>query len=455
MRILVCARGEIEEACGWYEAQAPGLGERFMSEFEHGLKRVQEFPRAWHPIKGNIRRYRMGVFPTGSCMQSRNRASLCLPLPICIVRLGIGGPGRNRASGGMPMSIGAVAKIVTTPGGTDGFCPAPTALGRWFRAEGRELPWRDAPHGRRDPWRTLVSEVMSQQTRLEVVVPRFLRWMEIVPSAQGLAALPEDEVLSLWAGLGYYNRARNLHRLARQVSDRGWPQDFLELKELPGVGDYTAAAIASLCHGERVAAVDGNVERVLARIHRIEGDLRTGAGKRAVREAAAAWVAQEPAGMVNEATMELGALVCVPRRPRCQACPCAPSCAAHLTGSVEHFPQVRRRAATVEVVARVAAVRGPRGILLRQAGEDELLAGHWTLPRLGIDLTESDLADPFPCGTVRHAITHHRIVWEVMKGSSERAFPGICWVPEAELPARIVSSLPRKALVRAGIGFFD
>lgn len=335
----------------------------------------------------------------------------------------------------------------------DRFCPAPKGLTEWFRLEGRELPWRDAPHGSRDPWRTLLSEVMSQQTRLEVVVPRFLRWMAIVPTASHLADLSEDDVLAMWAGLGYYNRARNLHRLAKQVAGTEWPTNFGGLKGLPGVGDYTAAAVASIAFGEAVAAVDGNVERVLSRIHGIEGDLRTGSGRKTLREAADAWILSGQAGAVNESTMELGARVCLPRTPRCAQCPCAGACHAHLTGTVEHFPQPRARKQTVEVLDRVAVVRGAKGVLLRRAGSDELLAGHWTLPRLGLDLTESVIKGLESCGTVRHAITHHRILWEVLEGEFAGELAGLSWVREQDLPQHIVSSLPRKALAKAGLVF--
>lgn len=335
----------------------------------------------------------------------------------------------------------------------DRFCPAPKGLTEWFRLEGRELPWRDAPHGSRDPWRTLLSEVMSQQTRLEVVVPRFLRWMETVPTAAHLANLSEIEVLAMWAGLGYYNRARNLHRLAKQVAGTGWPTDFIGLKALPGVGDYTAAAVASLAFGAAVAAVDGNVERVLSRIHGIEGDLRTGNGRKTLREAADAWILHEHAGAVNESTMELGAQICLPRTPRCVQCPCAGTCHAHLTRTVERFPQPRARKETVEVVDRVVVAKGAGGVLLRRAGSDELLAGHWTLPRLGLDLTESVIDGLEPCGAVRHAITHHRILWEVLEGTAQGEIPGLAWVRERDLPQHIVSSLPRKALAKAGLVF--
>lgn len=293
---------------------------------------------------------------------------------------------------------------------------------------------------------------MSQQTRLEVVVPRFLEWMERVPTAAHLAALSEDEVLAMWAGLGYYNRARNLHRLAKEVALAGWPSSFEGLKALPGVGDYTAAAVASLAFGESVAAIDGNVERVLSRVFALDGDLRQGEGKRHLRRAAEVWIEGHPAGLVNEATMELGARVCLPRNPKCETCPLATGCRAFLTDSVARFPQARARPETVEVRESVLVLRGYRGTLLRRSGSDELLSGHWTLPR-AMDVTDSVQEFCEPCGSVKHAITHHRIVWEVLAGEYEGDVEGLKWCPVEELPARIVSSLPRKALAKAGIGW--
>jgi A/G-specific adenine glycosylase len=338
----------------------------------------------------------------------------------------------------------------------DDFFPAPPELAAWFSRSARTLPWRDRPVGARDPWRTLVSEVMSQQTRLEVVVPRFEQWFRRFPEAASLAGAGEAEVLSMWAGLGYYARARALHRLARQVTESGWPGDSAGLQRLPGIGPYTAAAVASLCFGERVAALDGNMERVLARIHALSGNLRSGEGRRDLGRAAKVWVSLGHPGLVNEATMELGALVCTPRSPRCELCPIGTNCRAGAREEAELYPMARIRAGTVEVRQTAFVLEGPEGVLLRKAEPGELLAGLWTLPvadgdgaRLpeawrGLRVEESSFAAK---GTVRHAITCHRIAWRVIRARALGNAPqGMSWFPREQLPHVLVSSLPVKAL---------
>jgi A/G-specific adenine glycosylase len=293
---------------------------------------------------------------------------------------------------------------------------------------------------------------MSQQTRIEVVARRFLEWMTVAPTPGHLADLSEEEVLALWAGLGYYNRARNLHALAKHVRRVGWPDSAMGLKALPGVGEYTAAAVASLALGERVPAIDGNVERVLSRLQCIEGDLRTGQGKKHLAAMASGWVSIGNAGAINEATMELGARLCTPRNPRCDQCPCRSLCKSQARGEVELFPKPRVRRSRVELTAKVLVLSTPTKVLLRRAGADELIAGHWTLPRLE-DLSSEIGTNAAFCGVVRHSITHHRIVWEVCQDhlSEEISMSGLEWVPKLELSVRIVSSLPRKALEKSGI----
>lgn len=331
--------------------------------------------------------------------------------------------------------------------------PAPEALVAWFLAHRRELPWRTRPGTPRDPWATLLSEVMSQQTRLEVVVPRVRTWLGRWPDPAALAKASEDEVLAAWAGLGYYSRARNLLRTARAIAREGWPRDARALERLPGVGPYTAAAVASLAFGEQVAMVDGNVLRVLARVHALDGDLRAGSGAKRLSALAEDWIGGGDAGLVNEATMELGALVCIPRRPRCDACPLVGICRAAARGEPERFPVARARRETVELASRVAVVVRDGAVLLRRAEADELLAGHWTLPTAG-SLPDAWTRDGRMTGTVHHAITHHRISWEVLRcdpTAPGRAPRGMEWCPEDRLADRLVSSLPRKALAKAGI----
>ncbi|HOX52523.1 MAG TPA: hypothetical protein PKY05_13615, partial [Fibrobacteria bacterium] len=255
---------------------------------------------------------------------------------------------------------------------------------------------------------------MSQQTRLEVVVPRFLEWMERFPSAGHLAMASQEEVMAAWAGLGYYSRARNLHRCAQAIHRGGWPTTLEGLLALPGLGPYTAAAIGSLCMGLQVPMVDGNVQRVLSRYHAMSKDPRGGDGARRMRELAAAWIRGGDAGEINEATMELGALVCKPRNPNCGDCPLADSCKACALGTPEAFPPPRAKREVVEVYRTALVVERDRSILLRQAGGGELLSGLWILPAMG---DHPSLSPGALWGDVRHSITHHKVVWEVRTGA--------------------------------------
>lgn len=291
---------------------------------------------------------------------------------------------------------------------------------------------------------------MSQQTRLEVVVPRFLEWMERFPTPQHLARASQDEVVAAWAGLGYYSRARNLHKCAQAIHRGGWPSSMEGLLALPGLGPYTAAAIGSLCLGLPVPMVDGNVQRVLSRYHALGGDPRGGAGAKRMREVAMEWIEGGDAGEINEATMELGALVCKPRNPRCGDCPLGDSCRACSSGNPEDFPPPRAKREVVEVRRTALVVEREGRILLRQAGGSELLSGLWILPALGDhpSLEAGELR-----GVVRHSITHHKVVWEVRSGgwTGGEQPPQWCWRSREELGEVVVSSLLRKALERANI----
>lgn len=330
---------------------------------------------------------------------------------------------------------------------------APDNLTSWFEAERRPLPWRTTRGTPRDPWATLVSEIMSQQTRLDVVAPRLREWILRWPDPASLARATEEEVLAAWAGLGYYSRARNLLRSAQALSRNGWPITAAALQQLPGIGPYTAAAVASLAFGEQVAMVDGNILRVLARVHALEGDLHSGNRAKILAGLAEAWISQGDAGAINEATMELGALVCTPRSPRCDHCPLADLCRAAQSGEPERFPSRRTKRSRVDDSSRIAVVVRDKCVLLRRAGDNELLKGHWTLPEEGM-LPPGFLLEPVEVGIVRHTITHHRILWTIVRAESRRAEApaGMEWSPLRELGTRLVSSLPRKALAAAGIG---
>src|SRR5690349_6148043 len=234
----------------------------------------------------------------------------------------------------------------------------------WYRAHRRDLPWRRT----RDAYGIWVSEVMLQQTRVAVVVPYWERWMERFPGAAELAAAPLDDVLACWSGLGYYGRARNLHAGAREVVARYGgrvPGEAAELRTLPGVGRYTAGAIASIAFGRREPLVDGNVARVLARVYAVEEDVKSTAGQKRLWQLAGELVPDEAPGDFNQALMELGATVCTPA-PRCEACPVAEACAARAAGRERELPVVGARAADADkpLLRTVAAWMERRGRLL-------------------------------------------------------------------------------------------
>lgn len=243
----------------------------------------------------------------------------------------------------------------------------------WFERSRRDLPWRRT----RDPYQIWVSEVMLAQTRVETVVPYYQRFLSAFPSAEALAAAPLDEVLKAWEGLGYYARARNLHRAVQILAQRGEaiPRTREALLALPGVGPYTAGAIASIAFGERCAAVDGNVERVLARLYAEDGESST------VWARAQAMVAQTAdASAHNQALMELGATVCTPRQPRCDACPLAGGCKAREMEATDSFPRkaVRKFLPQRDMCAGLVWDQGL--FLIVRRPEDGLLGGLWDLP---------------------------------------------------------------------------
>ncbi|HLU39923.1 MAG TPA: A/G-specific adenine glycosylase, partial [Planctomycetota bacterium] len=296
----------------------------------------------------------------------------------------------------------------------------------WYDAHKRDLPWRDVA----DPWVTWVSEVMLQQTRVEAVRQSFTRFLARYPDPRAFAAASDDELLLAWRGLGYYRRARLLRDGARAVVERHGgrvPASPRALAALPGVGAYTAAAIASIAFGQPVPAVDGNVERVLARHRGITANVKSGAGARAVREAAAALLVRARAGDFNQALMDLGATLCTAKAPRCAVCPVAEDCVARRSGRQAELPVLPERRAPVDVRTRVALLRAADGaVVVRRIGEREVNRGQLDLPGPGPLEGVPDAAalqawldghlgagsariDPEPACEVRHAITWHRI----------------------------------------------
>lgn len=255
-----------------------------------------------------------------------------------------------------------------------------TSLLAWFAVAQRDLPWRRS----KDPYRVWISEVMLQQTRVEVVIPYYERWLAAFPDAAALAAAPEQAVLKAWEGLGYYSRARNLQRAARELVARyggAFPDDLAAAADLPGVGSYTAGAVLSIAYGRPVPAVDGNVLRVLSRLLCLEGDIVQPAVRKRLEAIAAELIPPGAAGDFNQALMELGATVCVPKQPRCNACPVAGLCAARAAGRQHELPVRSRGKGPRPVNLVVAVVHDPQGrVLIARRPPTGLLAGLWEFP---------------------------------------------------------------------------
>jgi A/G-specific adenine glycosylase len=287
------------------------------------------------------------------------------------------------------------------------------ALLPWYDHHRRDLPWR----GSRDPYRIWVSEVMLQQTRVETVLRYFEAFLHRFPTVGSLAAAPLEEVLARWSGLGYYRRARQMHAAARAVVARGgFPSTAEELRRLPGIGEYTAAAVASMAFGERVAVLDGNVERVLARLLAVADDPRKRAVRRRLGAATAELLDPQRPGDSNQALMELGATLCTPRRPRCPLCPLAPGCRAAGEGDAERYPRPRPRRPRVRRSRLVALVEEEgRALLFRRPEDSPLLAGTWELPwvELPPPAGACDSGEPDRAGAARALARRYGGRWEV------------------------------------------
>ena len=265
----------------------------------------------------------------------------------------------------------------------------------------RRLPWRSPPGAAPpEPYRVWLSEIMLQQTTVATVTPRFERFVERWPTVEALAAARDEEVLSEWAGLGYYARARNLIACAREVIRRGaFPTSATGLRELTGIGAYTAAAIASIAFGEAAAAVDANVERVLSRLHGMAEPQRAEIGRHLLE-----LMAQERPGDIVQALMDLGATVCRPRQPRCDECPLSSDCAAFASGEPERFPAQRQRNVRPHRYGTAWWIERDCHVWLVRRPTNGLLGGMAALP--GTDWTDAPPSAHQPRASVRHVFTH-------------------------------------------------
>jgi A/G-specific adenine glycosylase len=301
------------------------------------------------------------------------------------------------------------------------------ALARWYDQNHRDLPWRRT----RDPYAIWISEIMLQQTRVAAASPYYEKFMARFPDAAALASAAEEDVLTGWAGLGYYSRARNLQKAARQIVERGgFPPDYESILELPGVGTYTAAAIASIAFGLPYAVVDGNVRRVIARL--------TNSNETNAQSEADRLMERRNPARSNQALMELGAVICVPRDPRCEACPVRANCEAFRHGTQGELPRKSKKLVKLFLDKSLMMIQ-KRGKLL--LAPSERVAGFWDLPETfeGTEVIHK-------IGTFRHSITNKNYVFHVFEASAETHPKGFRWFGREELHEIPLSTTAKKGL---------
>jgi A/G-specific adenine glycosylase len=286
---------------------------------------------------------------------------------------------------------------------------------------------------------------MLQQTRAQAVVPYYQRFLERFPDAKTLAEAPESDVLACWSGLGYYSRARNLQKAARAIEAAGrFPDHYDGIRALAGAGPYTAAAVASIAFGAPHAVLDGNVMRVIARLTGNGADIASPKTRAHFQHTADEWLDRRYPGRFNQAMMELGATVCLPRAPRCVLCPVAKFCEARKTGRQHELPVKRSKPAMRCLSMRVAVVEKNGAVLLRQrAAGASLMPGFWELPAPE-DLPGWRAAETL--GSFRHTITHHHYTVTVLEGETARAPAGFRWRRHKLLSQIPLATISRKAL---------
>jgi A/G-specific adenine glycosylase len=343
----------------------------------------------------------------------------------------------------------------------------------WFRQFQRDLPWRKT----KDPYRIWLSEIMLQQTRVTAAIPYFGRFLARFPDVQALAAAPQEEVLRLWSGLGYYGRARSLQKAAQQIVEKHggeFPSREEEVLELPGIGKYTAAAILSMAFGEKHAVLDGNVARVLARLGAVRGDLRESQRWQELQETADSLLDPESPGDWNQAMMELGATLCTPKSPQCLICPVAEFCEGRKQGIAGSLPEKRKKRATVEVTLAAAVFASESGwtfLLPPPEGRNDgtladyvpiLVSRLWHFPTVSVNGDPAaqlrahlrKLSPAFrnhkwqlaPAGKVRHAVTYRDITIVPFRVNVKNLprVKGAQEVPLHDITVLPVSNLTRK-----------
>jgi len=336
----------------------------------------------------------------------------------------------------------------------------------WYRRNARDLPWRRA----RDPYAVWLSEIMLQQTQVATVRPYFGRFLEAFPTIEALAAADEQQVLRLWEGLGYYRRARQLHRAARLiVRDHAgrFPCDPEAVRRLPGIGRYTAGAILSIAFGQRRAILEANTTRLVARLTAYRGDVQSAAGQRLLWATAEAVLPRKDIGRFNQAMMELGSEVCRGRAPRCEACPVATLCRARLEGLQAEIPRPKPKQRFERVREAAVLLRRRGRVLLVRCGDEGRWAGLWDFPRFRVEQTEPEavrreLVEQMArlCGlvvrpadrikTIKHGVTRFRITLDcyradyVGRARQRPAAPELKWLRPNEFDHYPLSTTGRK-----------
>lgn len=334
----------------------------------------------------------------------------------------------------------------------------------WYIENRRDLPWRKS----RNPYNIWISEIMLQQTRVDTVIEYYNRFMQHFTDLRSLAEAPEEEVLTLWKGLGYYSRARNLHKAAKQIVEQyggEFPGKLEEVRELPGVGAYTAGAIMSIAYNQPCPAVDGNVLRVVSRLEGLEEDIGKETVKKTVTDIVARMMSQEAAGDFTQAMMELGALVCVPGVPRCDQCPVRSLCNAFLTGRQEELPVKKKKDTAVpELKYWMAIVEWNGCILLEYREKESLLKRMWGVPM--VEKGDADASRLFGkkygiklqfmerLGSTVHIFSHRKWDMEVGRYTLLQDIPegeGLHWIPLEELKNTAIPTAFQKVLKLASL----
>ena len=363
----------------------------------------------------------------------------------------------------------------------------------WFRASHRDLPWRRT----KDPYRIWLSEIMLQQTRVTTVIPYYERFLKHFPDVRALADAPEEKVLRLWAGLGYYSRARNLQKAAREIvarHDSRFPNTRVDALELPGIGAYTVAAILSIAYGKKMAVLDGNVARVLARLRALEGDLRNASRWRELQATADTLIAAQNPGDWNQAMMELGATVCTPKSPQCLLCPVGEFCQARKRGLAETLPVKRERRANEEITLAALVLMDSAGKTLLLPPPNATIPTHasdvaillsrlWHFPTIRVQTDAEQEVQQFcrtligkrhvpgkfvPLRIVRHTVTYrhitvHPFLLEIrnlrrVPGTKPLALDELSWVPISNLTRKIaraatLNEMTKRSLPASTLGF--